>query len=190
MSKGKFHQRWQVLMGVNLHNQWHSVSPGVVTWGVRGRRERKRVQAIISGGKLGKNMFRIWSLPMKLAAMHLNIHLVVLFHVNKERNSLFKLLFCKKRSWVWWVITQGELIVYTFFVSLFWKIVHKEWEKKLAKYEKEQDRIFPRVKHLPENSEGHSWVLYLLCCKIYVDYKRIESAKIYYHMNLRFKNHS
>lgn len=115
-----------MLMGVNLHNQWHSVSPGVVTWGVRGRRERKRVQAIISGGKLGKNMFRIWSLPMKLAEMHLNTHLVVLFHVNKEWNSLFKFLFCKKRNWVWWVITQGELIVYTFFVSLFWKIVHKE----------------------------------------------------------------
>lgn len=36
-------------------------------WGVEGRRERKRVQAVISGGKLGKNMFRIWSLPMKLA---------------------------------------------------------------------------------------------------------------------------
>lgn len=35
---------------------------------------------------------------MKLAAMHLNIHLVVLFHVNKERNSLFKLLFCKKEE--------------------------------------------------------------------------------------------
>lgn len=54
-------------MGLNLHNQRHSVSPGEVTWGVEGRRERKRVQAVISGGKLGKNMFRIWSLPMKLA---------------------------------------------------------------------------------------------------------------------------
>lgn len=56
-----------MLMGLNLHNQRHSVSPGEVTGGVEGRRKTKRVQAVISGGKLGKNMFRIWSLPMKLA---------------------------------------------------------------------------------------------------------------------------
>lgn len=56
MSKGKFHERRQVLMGLNLHNQQHSVSPGEVRGGVEGRRERKQVQAVISGGKLGKNM--------------------------------------------------------------------------------------------------------------------------------------
>lgn len=58
-----------MLMGLNLHNQQHSASPGEVVWGGEGRRERKSVQAVISGGKLGKNMFRIRSLPMKLAEM-------------------------------------------------------------------------------------------------------------------------
>lgn len=58
-----------MLMGLNLHNQLHSVSLGEVTWGVKGRRERKLVQTVISGGNLGKNMFRIQSLLMILAEM-------------------------------------------------------------------------------------------------------------------------
>lgn len=131
-----------MLMGFNLHNQQHSASPGEGTRGTGRWRERKQVQAVISGGKLGKNMYSIWSWPMKLAGMSLNIHLVVFFHYNEEWNRLLKLLFCRKRSWVQWVITQGELPVCTFFFfCCFGKQSVKNDRKKWLKMKK-QDVIF------------------------------------------------
>lgn len=95
MSKGKFHESWQMLMGLNLHNQQHSASLGEVRWWVKGRRERKRVQAVISGGNLGRNMFRIQSLLMILAEMPENIYLVGLL---KKNGTVFSSSYFAKRG--------------------------------------------------------------------------------------------